>query len=278
MRYLSVLVLCACAKKAPEANKKIVGWHVENAETGFACYYPPDFGSMTEGQRIAARAATLDEMKSQWLGKRGDGISFDESRADDVETVLLGSPEKIEKVASDNLARCLEVAKASATPGGGDASAWQSWFTNLPSTLTAGECVAHFDVQMFDYLEIGSGWQRDVSLCAGDKVVISASANDMYRITENGPWINAAGDSAQPTTSSDWPCNKEGCLAGMFIVRFTTQAGVETIYPAGLEMSFEAPENGTLSYRINDETFFDNKYRQKGSLIDKTAIEIAAAE
>ena len=64
----------------------------------------------------------------------------------------------------------------------------------------------------------------------------------------------------------------------MFIVRFTTQAGVETIYPAGLEMNFEAPENGTLSYRINDDTFFDNKYRQKGSLIDKSAIQVAAGE
>ena len=278
MRYLPLLVLCACPKKAPEANSKIVGWHVENAETGFACYYPPDFASMGEGEKIKARSTTLDEMKSQWVGKRGDGIAFDESRAEDVETVLLGSPEKIEKVAADNLAHCLEVAKASTTPGGGNASAWQAWFTNLPSTLTAGECVAHFDVQMFDYLEIGSGWQRDVNLCAGDKVVITASANDMYRITENGPWINAAGDPDQKTTSSDWPCNKEGCLAGMFIVRFTTQDGVETIYPAGLEMQFEAPENGTLSYRINDDTVFDNKYRQKGSLIDKTAIEIAAAE
>jgi hypothetical protein len=276
MRYLPILVLCGCAKKPPE-DTKIVGWHVENAETGFACYYPPDFSAMGEGERIAARAAALDEMKGQWTGKRGDGIAFDESRAEDVETVLLGSPEKIEKVASDNLAKCLEVAKASAT-GGGDASAWQAWFANLPATLTAGECIAHFDVQMFDYLEIGSGWQRDVNLCAGDRVIITASANDMYRITENGPWINAAGDPDQPTTSGDWPCNKEGCLAGMFIVRFTTQSGVETVYPAGLEMQFEAPEHGTLSYRINDETFFDNKYRQKGSLIDKTAIQVAAAE
>src|SRR4030095_2863647 len=125
MRYLSVLVLCACAKKAPEASQKIVGWHVENAETGFACYYPPDFTVLGEGEKIAARAATLAEMKSQWLGRRGDGISFDESRTDDVETVLLGSPEKIEKVASDNLAHCLAVAKASTTPAGGDAQGWQ---------------------------------------------------------------------------------------------------------------------------------------------------------
>jgi hypothetical protein len=278
MRYFLALLLCGCPKKAPDSTKKIVGWHVENADTGFACYYPPDFAALGEGEKIAARAATLDEMKSQWLGKRGDGISFDESRTDDIDTVLLGSPEKIEKVANDNLAHCLELAKASTTSGGGDATAWQTWFTALPATLTAGECMAHFDVQMFDYLEIGSGWQRDVSLCAGDKVIITASTNDYYRITENGPWINAAGDPDQPTTGSEWPCNLEGCFAGMFIVRFTTQAGVETIYPAGLELDFQAPENGTISYRINDETFFDNKYRQKGSLIDKTAIQIAAAE
>jgi hypothetical protein len=277
MRALLLLGLFGCPKKSPEAAQKIVGWHVENATTGFACYYPPDFTALPEGGRIAARAATLDEMKTQWLGKRGDGISFDEGRVDDVDTVLLGTPEKIEKVASDNLEHCLTLAKASAA-GGGDSAAWNSWFTNLPSTLTAGECVAHFDVQMFDYLEIGSGWQRDVNLCAGDKVIISASANDYYRIAENGPWINAAGDSDQPTTTGDWPCNKEGCLAGMFIVRFTTSAGVETVYPAGLEMGFTAPEHGTLSYRINDTTYFDNAYRQKGSLIDKTAIEIAAAE
>jgi hypothetical protein len=278
MRYFLALLLCGCPKKGPDATQRIVGWHVENAETGFACYYPPDFTVLPEGSRIAARANALDEMKTQWLGKRGDGISFDESRTDDVDTVLLGSPEKIEKVVSDNLAHCLEVAKASTTLEGGDSKAWNAWFTNLPASLTAGECIAHFDVQMFDYLEIGSGWQRDVNLCAGDKVLITASTNDYYRISEKGPWINAAGDPDQPTTTGDWPCNKEGCLAGMFIVRFTTAAGVETVYPAGLEFGFTAPEHGTLSYRVNDATFFDNMYRQKGSLIDKTAIEIAAAE
>jgi hypothetical protein len=266
-----LLLATGCPKKAPN-DSKIVGWHVENAESGFACYYPPDFGALTESERIQARADALDEVKSQWLGKRGDGISFDEGLAEDIETVLLGMPEKIEKVTQENLAQCQKVA------AGADAQAWEAWYKAVPATSTAGECMAHFDVQMFDYLEIGSGWQREVNICSGDKVVITATENDHYRISEDGPWINAAGDPAQPTTSGDFPCNLEGCLAGMFIVKFTTEDGVETIYPAGLQMDFEAPAHGTLSYRINDNTFFDNKYRQVGSLIDKTAIQIAAAE
>jgi transcription elongation factor len=73
---------------------------------------------MGEGERIKARAATLDEMKSQWLGKRGDGISFDEPRRRRRDGAARLA-EKIEKVASDNLAQCLAVAKAVGTRAAG---------------------------------------------------------------------------------------------------------------------------------------------------------------
>ena len=49
MRALLLLGLFGCPKKSPEAAQKIVGWHVENATTGFACYYPPDFTASGEG-------------------------------------------------------------------------------------------------------------------------------------------------------------------------------------------------------------------------------------
>jgi hypothetical protein len=59
MRYLPSSS-CGCPKKGPEATTKIVGWHVENAATGFACYYPPDFcadgrGREDQGARGDAR-------------------------------------------------------------------------------------------------------------------------------------------------------------------------------------------------------------------------------
>lgn len=286
MRSGTLLVLAALlVGHDAEARKKKknkapppppVGWHADvpvgSPEGGWAheCYYPPDFAKLSEFDRRVKRAEVLDEMLAQWRGERDDGVSFDADRVEEVETVLLGRPEQIETIAVKNLELC----KASATHGG-DTAAWEAWLKALPGRLTAGECLTPFDYTMFDYLDIFTGWQREVPLCEGDKVHIIATSKDQYQVRKDGPWITAAGDPASPTAgNTDYPCNLEGCLEGMFIARFVTSDGVETILPVGLEMTFTAPENGTLSYRINDPVPDDNKWYKRGTIEDHTAITL----
>ncbi len=248
-------------KKGPPAT----GW-VNQGEGLPDCYQPPDFSTMNTIDRKMKRSDVLDEVLNQWRGQRSDGVSFNEVTIDKVETVLWGRPNRIEEVATENYIRC----KAD------DKDAWESWAASLPAKLTVGECNTPFDYTMFDHLDIETGWQRPRPICKGDRVVLKASAQDKYRITDDGPWINVTGDPNIPTSgSSDWPCNIEGCFAGVLMFRFVGESGQSSVHVAGPQLSFTAPEHGTIDYRINDTQFFDNKWYQTGGIVDHTSIEIS---
>jgi hypothetical protein len=252
-------------KKKRRKGPPPVGW-VDGEEGKPACYNPPDFEALAEIDRRMKRSEVWDEIMGQWSGSRTDGVSFDETLVEKVDTVLLGRPDRIEEVARENYAQCTK----------GDLSAWQAWARALPGKLTAGECNTPFDYTMFDHLDIETGWQRNRPICKGDKIVIRASVKDKYRVTDDGPWITVAGDPNTPTTgSSDWPCNIEGCLAGVLMFRFNGESGQSSIYVAGPELIFTAPEHGNIEYRINDTQFFDNKWFQTGGVVDKASIEIS---
>ena len=187
-----------------------------------------------------------------------------------VETVLLGRPNYIEKVAADNLEQCIQSAQGAGT------GAWGSWLKSLPAKLTAGECPSPpLDYTMFDYLDIGTDWPRNLLICKGDKIRISGTVKDRYRISKDGPWINVEGETERSAAGLNLPCDMEGCHPGTLIMKYTTQSGVETLFPVAPELIFEAPEHGTIEYRINDDTFFDNTWFKNGSIIDHTAIEVS---
>lgn len=272
MLSMLVLAMTAEAKKPKVPPPPPVGWAREANWKG-DCYFPPDFGKMLEADRKMARASTLDQMKAQWLGQREDGVSFDPNVVDSVETTLLGRPTNIEDVAAKNLEYCKAVML------GGGTDSWASWLGGLTSKLTAGECLRPLTYTLFDYLEIGSGWQRPITLCQGNKAHISATTKDRYRVRDDGPWINAEGDSTRPTVNSNsLPCNIENCFEGTLTGRFVTDAGVETIFVIGTDAVYVAPENGTLYYGINDDTWYDNKYFKSATIEDRTAITVEPAE
>lgn len=276
--FLTVLALSALAfgsqdalakkKKAPPPAAK-EGWVQEEGWKN-ACYYPPAWDKLDEITRRQARASTLDAMVKQWSGGRDDGISFNETIVENAETTLLGRPEAVEKVAAENLTMCEGVAKGQA-----NTDQWSSWVRALPGKLTKGECNVPLDYTMFDYLEIGTGWQRPLAVCQGNKIRVSGTVKDRYRVRDDGPWINVGGDTAKATVGGEWPCNIEGCYEGMLVMKFVTQSGVETIIPVGTELIWTAPEHGEISYRINDTTFFDNVWFKSGTMTDHTAIEIS---
>lgn len=273
---LTLLLLCDLADAKPKKNKTPppppVGWHKEEGWKG-ECYYPPDFGKLGEGERKMARQQALEAMMQQWKGEKDDGVTVEPAVVEEVEIVLLGRPTHIEAISAANRDQCVGVMK-----GTGSLQAWQGWLGGLPAKLTAGECLQPLSYTLFDYLDLGKGWQRPVPLCKGDKAHIFATVKDKYRISDDGPWINVEGDPSIKAVSADYPCNIEGCFAGMLVGKFTTDAGVETIFPIGADKVFEAPEHGTISWSINDTTWYDNKYFKSATIEDRTAVTIEPAK
>ena len=256
------------AKRRKNKGPPPAGWQA-GEEGKPQCYFSPQWATLNEIDRRMKRSEAMDEMLNQWRGQRSDGVEFDEMLIEEVETVLLGRPNKIEAVIASNQAKCQA----------GDTAAWQSWARTLKAELTAGECNTPLDYTMFDYLDIGTGWQRPLKICKGNRIVIKGSTMDKYRLKDSGPWINVEGDPATPTTGAEWPCNIEGCFEGMMIMKFVgAKSGMETIIPVGTRAVYTATEDGEISYRINDTSFFDNKWHKSGSVIDHTAIEISPAE
>ena len=210
------------------------------------------------------------------MGERETAVSFSTNHIDDLETTLLADMTRLEAVAQENLSFCKQaMGHEDASMQGPSISKWEGWLRGLPEKLTAGECNTPLDYQLIQYLEVNTGWQQPVAMCQGDRALIEATEKDRYKISSDGEPMNAAGDVSAMAVSADLPCNFEGCYHGMLVGRFVTDAGVETIFPIGLETVFEAPEHGTLTYTINDTTYYDNTWNQTGRVIDKTAITIS---
>lgn len=265
-----LLASLAEAKKAPKAPPAPpVGWYQEAGWKG-SCYYPPAWDKMLESDRRNARQQALEGMKSQWSGEKEDGVQFDSNVIEDVEVTLLGRPVLIEAVSQQNLDQC------KAVMGGGSVDAWSGWFSGLRSKLNAGECMQPLTYTLFDYLDIGRSWQRPVTLCKGDRAHIFATVADKYRITDNGEWITVVG-TTEKATGADWPCNVEGCTMGMLVGKFTTDAGVEAVFPIGADTVYVAPENGTLTWSINDTTWYDNKWFKSATIEDHAAVTVEPA-
>lgn len=267
--FLALLAL-ACAPKAPPAPPAPpVGWYTEAGWSG-ECYAPPDWEALDRSTRIQARQDALAAMKQQWLGQKDEEMHFEDGMVDKVDDTLLGRPEKIEAVTAQNQALCVAYRK------GGDKSAWQTAIRTLPAKLTAGECLTPFLSTRFDYLDIQKGWQGSTSVCKGDTIRIIATVKDRYRLKENGAWMNVLG--AGPP-SEGVPCTAEGCLAGTLLGRFVPEnGGTESIFILGAEKIFTVPSHGTLSYGLNDDTWFDNLFMKNGSIVDATAITLQPAE
>ena len=110
-------------------------------------------------------------------------------------------------------------------------------------------------------------------MCEGDRVVISGSTIDYYRVSDDGPWINIAEIPILERWVRNTLCTLEGCYVGALIVRFTDEVGNETILPVGEEAVFVAPAHGKIEIRINDATYYDNVFKKEGSMIHHTSIE-----
>ena len=113
-------------KKKKRKGPPPTGWQ-DVADGQPQCYYPPAWDSFNEIDRRMNRSEGMDEALNQWRGQRSDGVAFKDEVIDDVETVLLGRPEKIEAFLADNLTQCET----------GNLAAWEGWAKGLKASLTA---------------------------------------------------------------------------------------------------------------------------------------------
>lgn len=265
------LVVAASCKKPPEPVAPALGWHQEEGWVG-SCYAPPDFSQMGGGGRRMERQETLEAMMSQWKGDRDDGVMFDPVAIENVETALLSFPEKIEALATDNHAQCARAMSGKGTDG------WEEWLVESPRKLLEGECRRPLGDTLFNYLDIGIDWQFEASVCDDNRIKITATTGDEYRVDDGGPWINASGDAAQPARGEDYPCTTEGCLVGQLVLRFRGDSGVTIIKPIGISTIFDPPEHGRIDIMINDTSFFNNEYRIKGGIQHHTGVTYEPVE
>jgi len=267
-------LMLACGPKEEKPKAPTVGWHQE-ATWSHGCFHPKKYEDLLPLERQEERELALDEMVAQWKGEKGDGISIEEQLVTEVEDTILADMQKVEKVSRENLAKCKQSASGQLAT-----SEWKSWVIQLPKTLTVGECNTHFTNTVLDYLEIDFAWSpaEPLPICRGDQIVISGSDSDKYRISDDGPWINIYGDADKSTSGTDLPCNGEGCLAGMLIMRFVSVDGDEEVYPVGKRMEFTAPADGRITYGINDNSWFDNAWYVANGLQHHASITVAPAD
>jgi hypothetical protein len=263
---LLVSAVLGCSKKPAEPATALEGWHKEEAWRG-SCFYPTDFSKLGVGDRRLAWQRTRDALMGQWSGSRQDGVKMSDKGMHNLETALLAKADRIEDVSATNLSHCQEAM------ANGSTIAWINWLDGLAAELTVGECpYPKFHHTLYDYLNISDDWQIPGKVCKDDYIKLKATSQDYYRISDDGPWINAEGDTNLPT-AGDYPCNVEGCFAGMVIMRFTGESGIEVVQPVGTYTTFRAPEHGEVEVMINDISWYDNKFQIVRGLEHHTGIE-----
>lgn len=271
-RLLPLVLVATCAAKGHKRGPVVpppppVGWSAEPA--GGQCWYPPDWSEMGYGDRRSMHSDAIVALVSQWRGERGDGVELSGPIVEGMEGLLLLYPDKVEDVARDNLGYCQRAL------AGAGMDAWQAWLASMPRKLTENECDKPLDDTLFWYLDIDKGWQGRASICDDNITRITASPQDFYRLSKQGAYITAAGDTAVSSSGSQDPCNTEQCHPGQLLLRFTGKSGAQVIVPVGLGYTFDPPEHGVIEFMINDATLTDNIFKVEQGMQHHTSVTYA---
>ena len=175
-------------KKGKDDGPK-VGWHKQDGWSG-DCYYPPDFSVLASGPKRVAWNEARESVMGQWRGQRGDGIKLDDRHVENLETAVLGKPERTEAVVNENLEKCEAYMKGKIT-----AAQWESWIVEIAGRLTEGECPhPPIDYTLLRLPERSASSGR--SRCQGvqgrpDLLGQGVRGMDFYKIDRRAvPWIN----------------------------------------------------------------------------------------
>ena len=299
MRRLLTLVLFALlsvalvATPAMAKKKKKKGAEEAPPEPGavfvgnFPCYRPPDFSKITSnGERKKLRQQGFEAVNKLVTGVAQDKsdaalemFKIDNDEYAFFETAFLGRPQLLDYWLDENFAKCQAVGT-----GKMKEKAYFEYLSTVGRELESNECYKPLDYEWHDFLDIASDWQRRVHVCKGDKVLIETTGeeNGQYTITDTGKmadntFMTAAGDPNTPEAGA------AGLVAeyplGALLLRFEAEDDSYTkYYLIGASLRFTSPDHGTLSFAINDTTYFDNKFRDIKGAIDYLGVDIYPEE
>lgn len=260
-------------KKKEEAPKTEPGTWFEYH--GNQCYQPPDFAAeQNEPKRRMLRQNAMDEMAKLLKGEINEQIVVDEYKFDLWETDFLGKPKAIEPFTAENLDQCKKFAD-----GELGLSAYTKWLAEGGKRATAGDCHNPLQYELHQNITVQEGWQVRRHMCLGDQVLIETTKDNKYTVADTGdydttPWITPEGDPAQPEAGPDYPCPH--CPVGSVVYRFEfEEEGKEPVLAVlGASMEYHAPGNGYISFTVNDQTYYDNRFHEANGVIDYLPLSI----
>ena len=265
-----LLFLVSCGpKKTPEADAApTTGWQMEEGWSG-SCFVPPDFAAIEDVElRTKMQKDTLGAMALQWAGARRDGVNFDAEMSEETRDYLLVHPDRAGDIASQNHEHCVGVMRDGLTT-----SSWGSWLVELHADLAEEACPEPLE-DVFHTLDIKSGWQLDVDLCAGQEYVIRAAASEVFFLQDGGPEVTVEGLSDPLPPEGAYCREVAGCSWGQLVGRFEAEDGTVEVFPIGAEREGIAPSAGRLSVAVNDDDHSDNAFQIEGGVQDGVTVEV----
>ena len=288
---LGLMAAPAFAGKKGKKNKKKKGVE-EPPPTGelfvgnMPCYAPPDFGALSEGNRRMERQKGYQAVNKLVTGVAvgQDGTTLESYKLEDddydyFERAFLGRPQLLDDWLGENYKKCQAVGNKKLKQ-----AEYFTYLRQIGRQLESDECYRPLDYEWHDFLDIGAGWQRRVHICKGDKILIEGTnaENGQFTIADTGKMANntfltVEGDPAVPQAGD------AGIVAelphGALVMRFAAEDdSYEKYYKIGFRAEFEAPDHGFLSFTINDNTYYDNKFRDVRGAIDYLGVDIYPSE
>ncbi|MCP4806763.1 MAG: hypothetical protein GY913_03120 [Proteobacteria bacterium] len=265
-----LLLLLSCGpKNLPDVDvAPTTGWQMEEGWFG-SCFVPPEYAAIEDAElRTKMQKDTIGAMALQWAGARRDGVNFDVELAEETRDYLLVYPERAQDIAAQNLEHCLGVMRDGLTT-----STWGGWLVELHEDLADEACPEPLE-DVFHALDIRTGWQLDVDLCAGQEYVVRAPASEVFFLQKDGPEVTIAG-LAEPLPPEGAYCREvAGCTWGQLVGRFETEDGQVEVFPIGAEKVLTAPAAGRLSVAVNDDDHSDNAFQIVDGVQDGVTVEV----
>ncbi len=260
----------------------------------WTCYAPPDFAALNETNRRQARQAGYEFVEKLVNGKQREGFKIDSYEAlTYFETAFLGRPQLLDTWLQENFERCKAVGEGKAS-----ADDYLDYLAEIGRKLEADQCYKPFTYEYHNFLEIAATWQFRLHVCKGNKLLLESTKeeNGKYTITDQGKpkknvYIISDGSVvAAGMLEKDDPEGRVGQMfqaeagegglvsdmpLGALLMRFESEDESMTKYfVLGQSMEFEAPEHGYISFAINDNTYYDNKFHDVRGAIDYLGLDI----
>ena len=257
---------------------------------GVKCYNPPDFASEpNEPKKRMMRQHGMEEILKLMRGEINEQFVVDERKIDNWEIDFLGKPKALEPFLANNLAQCKLYAQ-----GELGLQEYVAWIASGGKRATAGDCSNPLVYELHQTISVQDGWQVRRHVCKDDQVLIETTETNRYTVADTGDyettaWINPSGacvnivgatvelvECPPPmsvTSAEDLLCPE--CPHGAVLIRFEHEDGSPPdIQILGSSMEYQASDNGWISFTVNDQTYYDNKFHEANGVIDYLPLSI----